>query len=111
MMTLDFCDRYSVVNDETDTKIIERAVFNPKPDRAMIARAEEAAAWLGLVNDRDRIVVRLAIDYLADGWATVPWSRMKRRLAKLDVSPDALYRRYHRSLAVIVKAVNRARAA
>jgi hypothetical protein len=57
-------------------RAIERAITSPWPDREMITRAEEAAAWLGLVPERDRAFLLNCVRLLALGHARVPWARL-----------------------------------
>lgn len=57
-------------------RAVAKAVLNPRPDRDMMSRAEEAAGWLVLVPPGDRRLVMSGIRALAQGWSRVPWARL-----------------------------------
>jgi hypothetical protein len=96
-MQLGFADRYNVFDDARAAgAVIERAVFNPAPDRDMIARAEQAGRWLALIpDDGDRRLVVLAVEALGKGAACVPWTRLLARMG-LTMGAAGLARRYDR---------------
>lgn len=101
LMNLDRVDRYSVVVDEPDAKMIERIILDPRPTREMIARAEEAVAWLALLNERQRILVLIVVRCLNDTRRAIPWKRLRDTIGE-DIEPNAVKFRYKRALGTIV---------
>ena len=95
-----FSERYDPHADGA-ARAVYQAVRMPRPDRAMIARAEEAAGWMALVDDaQDRRLVLLAIGALASGRRVVPWGKLLRAMG-LERGKWGLSRRYGRALTSI----------
>ena len=73
-------DPADVIADEEGVAArVAGAVFRPRPDRAMISRAEQAMGWIIHVPEGDRRLVIVAVRALAMGWARVPWTRLLLR--------------------------------
>jgi hypothetical protein len=94
---------------------IEQAVRDPRPDAAMISRAEVAAGWLALLDEGDRALVLTGVRCLALGVARVPWTRLllvrgewAAAASGLPGTPYRLALRYKKALSVLAKRVDRA---
>jgi hypothetical protein len=110
---LDWVDRYAHGGESKDgqggdvAKIVAQALRAPRPDRAMIARAEEAGAWLGLIGSEvDRRIVIGAVDQLASGRARVDWGWLVRRDGKLGGRREWARVRYARALRALAATVS-----
>jgi hypothetical protein len=96
-------------------EVIEQAVRDPRPDAAMISRAEVAAGWLALLDEGDRALVLTGVRCLALGVARVPWTRLLlargqwagESAAGLPGTPFRLAVRYKKALLVLAKRVDR----
>lgn len=85
---------------------IERVLHDPRPDREMIRRCEEAAAWMGLIpSDADRRLVNDVIGDLATVRGVVNWSRILKRMGLLR-GKSGLERRYKRALVCLANRLN-----
>jgi hypothetical protein len=74
--------------------------------RAEYAQMMEASEWLGLVPERDRRLVVLAVTELARGAAQVPWLDLRARMG-VRFGADGLRKRYSRALTRICNVLNR----
>lgn len=95
-------ERYGHVPEPDDVRALERAVFNPTPDRDMIGRAERVTAWLLWVDERDRRLVMIAVRHMAAHGGRVPWLRIKRDMG-VTWGAAGLARRYERALTRIAR--------
>jgi hypothetical protein len=80
----------------------------PRPlplSRAQVAEMERVGEWLGMVAERDRKLVVLAILALASGKARVPWSRLLRPMG-MKSGAGALAQRYERAIGVLAFRLN-----
>lgn len=89
--------------DARDPKPIGRL----PPSRVEMAQRDEAIGWLGLIGERDRRLVVLAVRELAKGAKQVPWRRL---LAPMGLSrgTDGLRMRYGRAVNNLVTTLNAA---
>lgn len=109
-------ERYSPVDDaEAAAWGVAEAIRSPRPDREMVARAEEAVSWLGLVNAADRPLVLAGVRALALGQTRVPWTRLLVRpdlwrdpAARGVATARGLALRYQRALRALAGRVGRA---
>lgn len=101
-----FSERHDA-NADGAARAVADAVRRPRPDRAMIGRATDAAGWLTMVDEGDRRLVILAIGQLARGRAAVPWGRLLKPMG-LTRGEWGLRRRYARALKVISDGLNAA---
>lgn len=84
---------------------LERVLRDPRPDRDMIRRAEEAAAWMPLIpTDKDRMLVNDVIGDLA-ARGQVNWSRMLKRMGMVR-GKAGLEKRYKRALFCLANRLN-----
>jgi len=83
----------------------DRVYRDPRPDRDLMARAEEAAAWLGqIANDADRKLVKLVVAQMElDG--RVNWRGMLAVMGMVR-GMEGLRRRYRRTLHALAISVN-----
>ena len=73
------------------------AVANPRPDRDMITRAEEAFSWLMRVDEADRPLVLKVITLFAAG-KSAPWAHLADANLRGAASRNALRMRYKRAV-------------
>lgn len=83
---------------------------NPQPrprplTRAQVGEMEAASELLRFVPERDRKLVALAVAWLASGETRVPWTRVLGDLG-LDLTTDALRKRYSAAITAICEGVN-----
>lgn len=78
----------------------------PAPTRDQIAEMEEAGEWLGLVAERDRRLVALALAAKAGGREAVPWQALWERLGRGRPGPRGLQQRYDRAIAGVAMRLN-----
>lgn len=74
--------------------------------RAEYAEMMEASEWLGLVVERDRRLVVLAVTALARGAAQVPWLELRAKMG-VRFGAHGLRKRYSRALTRICHVLNR----
>jgi hypothetical protein len=91
--------------DAEETKRWEGRDHRGPLSRDEVALCDETTEWLGLVPDRDRKLVILALTQLSSGRATIDWRRVKAQLGA-EIGSKGLYRRYSRAISGIAKTLN-----
>lgn len=81
----------------------------PRPlplSRAQIARMEEATEWLAFAKPDDRALIALAVMWLASGYQSVHWMKLRGPLG-VTYGADGLRMRYGRAINAIAKRLER----
>jgi hypothetical protein len=106
VMRLDWSDRYAPHEDMAERAVVE-ATRTPRPDRAMIARAEEAGQWLGqIARVDDRKIVVGALDQLVRGVARLDWGLVTDSDPAMRGRRDWARVRYSRAITALTVLLN-----
>lgn len=100
-----FSERYDPHADGA-ARVVVNAILQPRPDRTMIDRADEAVAWLNdlVTDDDDRRLIVIVIMARAAGYDRLPWHRMLRAMGK-EHGRVGMLRRYNRAINSLADAV------
>src|SRR3546814_8192793 len=72
------------------------------------ARMEQASGWLAYAREQDRPLIALAVAWLAAGYQSVHWLKLRRPLG-VTYGADGLRMRYGRAITAIARRLDKER--